>query len=114
MAKKQNIIFSDDQDFSNVDFSQYAPQNTQQPSEQEEDSGTNFFDTVKAFGEGLLLLPSGIAQTARDTWNEWTNDGRIDVTDEEALQDRAAWEAEKQAYQQKYILRSEKNMHFMP
>lgn len=91
-------------DFSDVDFSQGAarpaePAATGQATPTQE---RGFLErlgySALAIGEGLPMLPGGLADTIRDAWNG----GDIDVTDTEALQEREQRAREQAAYAQKY------------
>ena len=91
-------------DFSDVDFSQGAarpaePSATGQATPTQE---RGFLErlgySALAIGEGLPMLPGGLADTIRDAWNG----GDIDVTDTEALQEREQRAREQAAYAQKY------------
>lgn len=91
-------------DFSNVDFSQYAGQDSVRGAEvaaqQTDEPGflARLGNTALAIGEGLTMLPGGIVDTMRDTWHG----GDIDVTDTEAIRDREERARQQAAYVQKY------------
>ena len=91
-------------DFSNVDFSQYAGQDSARGAEvaaqQSDEPGflSRLGNTALAIGEGLTMLPGGIVDTVRDTWHG----GDIDVTDTEAMREREERARQQAAYVQKY------------
>lgn len=91
-------------DFSNVDFSQYAGQDSARgadvAAQQTDEPGflSRLGNTALAIGEGLTMLPGGIVDTVRDTWHG----GDIDVTDTEAMRDREERARQQAAYVQKY------------
>lgn len=91
-------------DFSNVDFSQYAGQDSARgadvAAQQTDEPGflSRLGNTALAIGEGLTMLPGGIVDTVRDTWHG----GDIDVTDTEAMREREERARQQAAYVQKY------------
>ncbi|MGF0009371.1 PLxRFG domain-containing protein [Desulfovibrio sp. SGI.102] len=96
----QDYLFN----FSNVDFSQYAGQDSARgadvAAQQTDEPGflSRLGNTALAIGEGLTMLPGGIVGTVRDTWHG----GDIDVTDTEAMRDREERARQQAAYVQKY------------
>lgn len=91
-------------DFSDVDFSQGAARPAepaaagQATPTQERGFLERLGYSALAIGEGLPMLPGGLADTIRDAWNG----GDIDVTDTKALQEREQRAREQAAYAQKY------------
>lgn len=86
-------------DFSNVDFSQYGDIQPKQEAPKEEPGfWEKAYNSGAAILEGLTMMPQGVWDTVKDTWNG----GEIDVMDRAAIEERRQREAEKQAYQQKW------------
>ena len=110
--KKKELPAFNPQEFmaglESFDPSQYAgppvqigPQAIPQTSKEGENEPgfmSKLGNTGMAILEGITLIPGGVADTFRDL----TDFGDIDVSDEEALRERAAREKERAEYVQKY------------